>query len=46
MSLGLESREKLEQIFLQVLELGAKVRKGDQLTCGFKVLHSILNICN
>jgi len=36
MSLGLESREKLEQSFLQVLELGAKVRNRDQLICGFK----------
>ena len=46
MSLGLESREKSEQIFLQALKLGAKERKGDQLTCGFTVLHITLEVCN
>ena len=45
-TLGPESRERPIQPFLQGVELSAKVRKRNQLTCGLGVLHSILNICN
>ena len=37
--------ERREEPFLQGVELSAKVRKGDQMTCGFGVLYTILKIC-